>query len=105
MDEFPHEVTILTYQDRVSDGGGGYLPAEWVPFTTLMGFVDTPSSRERYQAQQLQNPLDRNLYFPYRTDIKPSMRVLYDSDTYEIKGKPMDQGGMNEVMMVPLAVV
>lgn len=103
MVEFPHSVTFLTEQ-KVSDGGGGFTMS-WVDYVTIDAFMDTPTSREMFQAQQLQTPLDRNLYYAYRTDILPSMRVRHGTDTYELQGKPMDQGGQNEIMMVPLALV
>ncbi|WP_245153939.1 phage head closure protein [Jeotgalibacillus proteolyticus] len=109
MEEFPHEVIIQVHTEPVSDGGGGYLPGTggWMNVDTddFFGFLDTPTSREIYEAHQLQHPFDRNLYYPYRTDITPKMRVVCEGDIYEIVSKPMDQGGQNEIMKVPLRLV
>ncbi|KKB34642.1 phage head closure protein [Bacillus thermotolerans] len=102
-DEFPHTITFLQNQ-RVSDGGGGHTTT-WGPVLTIKVFMDTPSSRERYEAMQLNNPLDRYLYYPYRTDITADMRVEYEKGVYEIAGEPEDQGGQHEIMRVALKLV
>lgn len=101
--EFPHEVTFQSLV-KVSDGAGGNKQ-NWVNGITIMGFLDTPSSREIFTAQQLANPLDRNLYYPYRTDINEKMRCICEGDTYELTGKPQDQGGQHEIMKVSLKLV
>ncbi|MFL0365377.1 phage head closure protein [Pseudobacillus sp. 179-B 2D1 NHS] len=102
-DEFPHEVTF-TALTSIPDGGGG-SEKEWKPFTTIEGFMDTPTSRERYEAMQLNNQLDRYLYYPYGTEVKPNMRVTFEGETYEIAGRPEDQGGQHEIMRLPLKLV
>ena len=101
--EYPHSVTFQTLS-KVSDGGGGFTSL-WTAKFTAQGFMDTPSSREIFEAQQLNNPLDRNLYFPYRTDITADMRCAFEGNTYELVGNPQDQGGQREVMLVPLKLV
>lgn len=103
LDEYPHTVTFQSLK-KVSDGGGGYVE-KWSNVLTISGFMDTPSSREIFQAMQLQNPLDRNLYYPYRTDVNEKMRCAFEGETYELIGKPQDQGGQHEVMKVPLKLV
>lgn len=101
--EYPHTVIFKTLT-KISDGAGGYVQ-NWTPTLTIQGFLDTPSSREIFTAQQLQNPLDRNLYYAYRVDINAKMRCECEGDTYELIGKPMDQGGQHEVMKVSLKLV
>lgn len=103
LDEYPHTVTFQSLK-KVSDGAGGYVE-KWSNVLTLSGFMDTPSSREIFHAMQLQNPLDRNLYYPYRTDVNEKMRCTFKGETYELIGKPQDQGGQHEVMKVPLKLV
>ncbi|KIL45760.1 phage head closure protein [Jeotgalibacillus soli] len=102
-DEFPHAVRFQSVQ-RVPDGGGGFTNT-FVPYTTIYGFLDTPTSNERYQAHQLSNPLDRYLYYPYRNDITSAMRVVCEGEVYELGGKPEDQGGQHEIMRVALKLV
>jgi len=102
-DEFPHEVTFQVF-GKVDDDSGGY-EEKWIDYEAIKAFVDTPSSRETYQAHKLGNPLDRYLYYPYRTDIKPNMRVVYETETYELAGRPEDQGGQREIMRVALKLV
>lgn len=101
--EFPHEVTFQSLV-KVSDGTGGFKQS-WVNVLTIEGFLDTPSSRELFTAQQLSNPLDRNLYYAYRTDVNEKMRCTCEGDTYELTGKPQDQGGQLEIMKVSLKLV
>lgn len=103
QDEYPHVVTFQSLT-KVSDGAGGFAQ-QWIDGLTFVGFLDTPSSREIFQAMQLQTPLDRNLYYPYRTDVNEKMRCTCEGETYELIGKPQDQGGQHEVMKVPLKLV
>lgn len=102
-DEYPHVVTFQMYA-KVPDGAGGYVQ-DWVDTLTIDAFMDTPSSREIFAAMQLQNPLDRNLYYAYRTDVNEKMQCIYEGETYELTGKPQNQGGQHEVMKVPLKLV
>lgn len=105
MDEFPHKVEFKIMGEPVSDGGGGFLPGEWETYDEIGGFLDTPKSSELFQAQQLHHPFDRHLYYPYRTDIKTTMRVVCEGDTYELASKPLDQGGQHEIMKVNLRLI
>lgn len=100
FDEYPHSVTFQKLS-CASDGGGGWIQA-WSDVLTIKGFVDTPSSNEIFIAQQLKNPYDRNLFYPYRKDITADMRCTYEGISYELVGHPQDQGGQHEVMKVPL---
>ncbi|MBY0157274.1 phage head closure protein [Cytobacillus oceanisediminis] len=102
-DEFPHSVTFWE-QRNIPDGGGGHEKG-YAAVLQINGFMDTPSSREVYEAQKLDNPLERVLYYPYRTDITTDMRVSFESETYEITGRPQDQGGQHEIMRLPLRLI
>lgn len=100
FDEFPHTITFQTYQEGGSDGAGGYTEPSWNDFVTTEALVTPISSREIAQAEQTRNPIDFEVYYPYRTDVSPSMRVKYDDVFLSIKTEPMDQGGQHEVMMI-----
>ncbi|MGE7940626.1 phage head closure protein [Lysinibacillus xylanilyticus] len=102
-EEFPHEVEVVQKR-KVSDGAGGFK-TEWFPVDTIEAFVDTPTSKERYYAQQLNNPLERYMYYPYRTDLTSTMRLRYESEVYAFAGRPEDQGGQHEIMRVALKLV
>lgn len=102
-DEYPHDVVFQVFT-KVSDGAGGSTKS-WKNTLYIKGFLDTPSSREIFQAMQLHAPLDRNLYFPYRNDVNETMRCTCEGDQYELIGKPQDQGGQHEIMKVPLKLV
>ncbi|MGX1432467.1 SPP1 family predicted phage head-tail adaptor [Cytobacillus horneckiae] len=105
MEEFPHEVVFQIEKEPQSDGGGGKIPGGWETYATDYGFLDTPKSSERYMAQQARYQFDRHLYYHYRTDITVNMRVLCEGYTYEIVGKPIDQGGQHEIMRIDLRLV
>lgn len=106
-EEFPHTVTIQAYS-KVPDGAGGYKQ-DWADVIVDMeAFCDTPSLREAqavFEAQQSRTPFDRNLYYPYRTDIDEKMRCIFENETYELAGKPQDQGGQHEIMKAPLRLI
>lgn len=102
-DELPHEVEVMQ-KKKVSDGAGGFK-TEWVPVETIDAFVDTPTSKERFYAQQSENPLERYMYYEYRTDLTSSMRLRFEGEIYEFAGRPEDQGGQHEKMQVALKLV
>ncbi len=105
-DEFPHRIRFQRH-NIVSDGGGGWeTPAgeeEWLDVDPdpYPAFVTDISSREYGQAGGTVNPVEKEIYFPYRTDILPDMQVLLeDGSAVSIKTRPIDQGGQHEVMMI-----
>ncbi|WP_249645854.1 MULTISPECIES: phage head closure protein [unclassified Lysinibacillus] len=102
-DEFPHEIEIVE-KKKVSDGAGGFK-TNWHPVDTIEAFVDTPTSKEQYYAQQLGNPLERYMYYEYRTDLTSSMRLRFEGEIYAFAGRPEDQGGQHEIMRVALKLV
>lgn len=103
MNEFPHTVEIVEKR-KVPDGAGGSTTT-WVTVATLEAFVDTPTSKEQYYAQQLNNPLSRYMYYQYRTDLTSAMQLRYENEIYAFAGRPEDQGGMHEKMRVALKLV
>jgi len=102
-DEFPHEIEVVQ-KKKVSDGAAGF-ETKWHPVDTIECFVDTPTSKEQYYAQQLGNPLERYMYYEYRTDLTSSMRLRFEGAIYAFAGRPEDQGGMHEKMRVALKLV
>lgn len=103
FDEFPHKVEVVE-KKRVPDGAGGFK-TEWVEVDAIEAFIDTPTSKEKLFAHQVQNPLDRYMYYPYRTDLKSDMRLRFEGEIYAFAGRPEDQGGQHEIMRVALKLV
>ncbi|XYU16953.1 phage head closure protein [Bacillus pumilus] len=103
FEEFPHEITFQKL-GKVPDGGGGYTEKH-VDYLTIPARVTSVTSREFYQAQQLQNPVDHNVYFEYREDIKKTMRIKYENKILILKSDPIDQGGENEIMCLKCQVL
>lgn len=102
FEEFPHEITFQKL-GKVPDGGGGFTEHH-VDYLTIPARVTSVTSGEYYQAQQLQNPVDYNVYFEYREDIKKTMRIKYENKILTLKSDPIDQGGENEIMCLKCQV-
>lgn len=103
-DEFSNRI-IFQRHNRVPDGAGGWIDNGWENIDpdpgTYPAFVTDISSREYGQAAQTVNPIEKEIYFPYRTDILPDMRVvLEDESVVSIKTRPIDQGGQHQVMLI-----
>ena len=98
MDEFPH---AIIFQDLIEmdDGGGGKIKT-WVNLFSSAAHVQPIKSSEFSSAQQLVNPIDHEIYYPYQKGVKGYMRVLHGTDILELRSSPLDQGGMGEIMMV-----
>lgn len=81
MMEYPHEIEIQTFVEVEDEGGG--LTQEWQVFAYSEAFVIPIGGSEYYQAQQNTNPVDYDVFIPYRADVLPSMRMVF-------KGKIMN---------------
>lgn len=102
FEEFPHEITFQKLE-KVPDDGGGYNE-KYVDHLTISARVTSVTSREFYQAQQLQYPVDHNVYFEYREDIEKTMRIKYENKILTLKSSPIDQGGEHEIMCLKCQV-
>ncbi|MFT4415320.1 phage head closure protein [Fredinandcohnia humi] len=101
--EFPHEITFQK-EGKVPDGGGGRKSTGWIDEFTTEAFVCPVSSKERYLAQQAQTPVDYNVFYPYQEGVKSSMRIKWTekgvTKYLNPKSKPIDQGGLGEILML-----
>lgn len=97
MNEYPHIITIQ-YLSQSDDGAGGYTDS-WHDLKTIEAHIQPISGNEYYQSQKLQNPVEVDVYLPYDSEIKSTMRVLSNGEILNIKAV-LDQGGMNEVLLL-----
>ncbi|MEN2765832.1 phage head closure protein [Ornithinibacillus xuwenensis] len=98
MDEFPHTI-IFQELTEVDDGYGGYTE-QWIDLITTEANVQPINSDQQIQAQQLTSPIDHNIFYPFREGVTDSMRVLWNGKTLVLRSKPLDQGGMGEILLV-----
>ncbi len=101
MDEFPHTITFQAYVS-IPDGGGGYEKG-WKDLFTTEAHVQPINGDEYTQAQQLTNPIDHNIFYPYQEGVNGSMRVIWhdrNDSILELRSNPLDQGGIGEIFMV-----
>ncbi len=100
MDEFPHTVNIKE-EKSVPNGSGGSTK-KWVKTGELDCFVDTPTSSRLVEMKQLGVSFHRDIYFSYEESIPLTARIEYEGIEYTAAGDAEDQGGMHEVMRLPL---
>jgi SPP1 family predicted phage head-tail adaptor len=100
MSEYPHTATVQQYTE-VSDGAGGHTK-EWRDLKPIVAHIQPISGNEYYQAQKIQNPVEVDVYTPFDGDIKVSMRLVTGGGVLDIKAV-LDQGGMNEILLLKSA--
>jgi SPP1 family predicted phage head-tail adaptor len=97
MMEYPHTITVQ-HLTTIDDGAGGHTEV-WHDLKTVEAHIQPISGNEYYQSQKLQNPVEIDIYTPYDGDIQPTMRALCNGEPVNIKAV-LDQGGMNEVLLL-----
>ncbi|WP_431811394.1 phage head closure protein [Lysinibacillus sp. FW12] len=102
-DEFPHTVNIKE-EKSVPNGSGGSTK-KWVKTSELDCFMDTPSTSRKVEMKQLVESFHRDIYFSYEDSISLTARIEYEGVEYTAAGDAEDQGGMHEVMRLPLKKV
>lgn len=99
-DEFPHTVKIKE-EKSVSNGSGGSTK-KWEVTSEFECFMDTPSTSRLVEMKQLGVSFQRDIYYPYGIEIPVTVRIEYEGVEYTAAGDAEDQGGMNEIMRLPL---
>ena len=75
----------LQRQESAPDGAGGWT-TEWVEYATVRAHLEALSSRERMEADRLDNPVRYRGYIRWRDDVHPNHRVLFRGRAYNIEG-------------------
>lgn len=102
-DEFPH-VAKIKEEKSVSNGSGGSTK-KWEVTSEFECFMDTPSTSRIVEMKQLGVSFHRDMYFPYEIEIPATARIECEGVEYTAAGEAEDQGGMNEIMRLPLKKV
>ncbi|HGQ2848705.1 TPA: phage head closure protein [Streptococcus pneumoniae] len=102
-DEFPH-VAKIKEEKSVSNGSGGSTK-KWEVTSEFECFMDTPSTSRLVEMKQLGVSFHRDMYFPYEIEIPTTARIEFEGVEYTAAGEAEDQGGMNEIMRLPLKKV
>ena len=99
-DEFPHTVKIK--EEKSIDNGSGGSIKKWIKTGEIDCFMDTPSSSRLVEMKQLGVSFHRDMYYPHGIEIPITVRIEYEGVEYTAVGDAEDQGGMNEIMRLPL---
>lgn len=99
-DEFPH-IAKIKEEKSVSNGSGGSTK-KWEVTNEFECFMDTPSSSRLVEMKQLSVSFHRDIYFSYEESIPLTARIEFEGVEYTAAGEAEDQGGMHEVMRLPL---
>lgn len=85
-----HLVTLQALGTRVDDGAaGGSIP--FVSYATNIPAAVIPlQGSELFQRAQFEATLTHRIEIRYRSDVKPSDRVLYGTRVFDIKSPPID---------------
>ena len=97
MTEFPH-VIIIEKGTKVSDGAGGYKE-DWTVFKSINAHVQPISGKTFFHAQQIESEINYKVFTEFDKEITSSMRVMHQNKPLIID-TIIDQGGMNEVMVL-----
>lgn len=62
----------------------------WATNATVWARVEPLNSRDFYAEQQLNSEVTGKIYLRYRTDVTEKDRFVFDSETYEIVGQPIN---------------
>ena len=99
-DEFPHTVEIKE-EKSVPNGSGGSTK-KWEVTSEFECFMDTPSTSRLVEMKQLGVSFHRDIYFSYEELIPLTARIEFEGVEYTAAGEAEDQGGMHEIMRLPL---
>jgi SPP1 family predicted phage head-tail adaptor len=104
MKDFPHVISI-EIESTLSDGSGGYEQA-WIPLKSINAFVQPISGKTFFQAQQMDSQINHKVFVPYDEEIqsnydeKTNMRVIFKGGKSLVIDNFIDQGGLNEIMVL-----
>lgn len=81
--ELRHRITIQQLS-RIPDDMGGY-EEQWQDVVSLWAKIEPLRGRERFVAQQAQSEVTHRVITRYYSGIKPQMRVVYGSRSFDIE--------------------
>lgn len=82
--KFRNRITILKPK-REPDGIGGYTES-LIPFKKAWASIKVLTSKQQYEAQQLQQKTTHSIMIRYTPGIKNSYKVQFNGSIYEIEG-------------------
>ena len=62
----------------------GEMEEEWAPLATVWASVEPARGNQYYAAKQLDAKVDGVVIMRYRSDIEPTMRIIYDGRILKI---------------------
>ena len=84
INELRHRITLQTLTNT-ADGQGGFTQS-WADLTTIWGKLEPVSANERNFGERVEYQRSHKCVIRSRSDVVASMRVTFDSRTFQIKG-------------------
>lgn len=82
------------------DAYGHATKETWADVVTVWAEVKPVTGRERWASDHVANTSTVAIKIRYRTGIKPEMRVIHGSHTYQIDGPPIDVDGRRRELVL-----
>jgi SPP1 family predicted phage head-tail adaptor len=94
-----HRVTIET--QAKSQYSTGSIVASWSSFDSVWAAIEPLSGREFFSASQVQSEVNTRIRIRYLDGVTPKMRVVHDSDYYDVHAVlPNSSGGKREMHLM-----
>lgn len=93
-----HVVTIEA-QTKSQDSTGSIV-ATWSDFDQVRAAIEPISGREFFSASQIQSSVTTRIRIRHLAGVTPKMRVVHESDTYDIEAVLSDPTGAREMHLM-----
>lgn len=84
LNELRHRVTIQSLTNTPDNQGG--FSTSWTDLATVWGKLEPVSANERLFGERVEYQRSHKCVIRSRSDVVASMRITFDSRTFQIKG-------------------
>lgn len=94
-----HRVRIEQLVRTIDDNGDAI--EVWATLATVWAAIEPLSAREFVASQSVQSGVSARITIRYRSDVRPSMRLIHGSKVYQIEGVLSDKDSGLEYITLP----